>query len=272
VNEAAVTLLDDLLAGRRRLAIFGEKVPDEAFLPHVDCGALLAVEAAFVERPVDPANLAYTLYARADAVDPLLALIAAKCGLHRGTPIGDAERCALAAGLGIDDQELERFLALPPILRRQRPDLPRQERMEKIDRLRKTLTEDLHRKGRKPPVADPDKLLDPSELAEAERKELDLMLAGAKPVAMFSDWAPESAFQPHVDRGAILRLDVATGQSPVGAFNIPYTYYVMPGEMARLRRLVMVKRQVFRGERRADAEHDREVGRALGYNEADIDR
>ena len=43
MTEGTMTTLDDLLAGRRRLAIFTEPVPDEAFLPHVDCGALLAV-------------------------------------------------------------------------------------------------------------------------------------------------------------------------------------------------------------------------------------
>ena len=115
---------EDLLAGRQRLAIFTEPVPEEAFLPYVDCGALLAAQAAFVERPADPANLPNTLYAPASAVDPLLALVAAKCGRHRGTPVGDQERQALTAGLGIDRTELERLLALPPILCRQRPDLP----------------------------------------------------------------------------------------------------------------------------------------------------
>src|SRR5437773_2116277 len=119
---------EDLLEGRQRLAIFTEPVPEETFLPHTDCGALLAIQAAFIERPQDPANLPYTVYAPASAVDPLLAVVAAKCGLHRGTPVGDQEQRVLAAGLGIDESELERFLALPPILRRQRPDLPTPER------------------------------------------------------------------------------------------------------------------------------------------------
>jgi hypothetical protein len=267
-----MNMLDDLLAGRRRLAIFTEPVPDEAYLPYVDCGALLAVQAAFVERPIDPTNLAYTLYARADAVDPVLALVAAKCGLHRGTPVGDEEQRALAARLGIEDQELERFLALPPILRRQRPDLPRPERMEKLDRIRRTLEQDARRRGWRLPVAKPTNPLDPAELEKAETKELDVMLAGSKPVAMFGGSSPEAAFQPHVDRGAILRLDVAIGESPVGTSNIPETFYLLPGETARLCRLVMLERQALRGERPADIAYDREVGRALGYSEAEIDR
>ena len=263
---------EDLLAGRQRLAIFTEPVPEEAFLPYVDCGALLSVQAAFIERPADLANLPYTLYARADAVDPLLAVVAAKCELHRGTPVGDAERRVLAAGLGIDYAELERFLALPPILHRQASHLPRAERLEKIDRIYDAMMEHRRRRGMKPPAVDPSCEMSPAEIAAAERVELDRMLAGTKPVSMFSDWAPETAFQPYVDRGAILRLDIARGQSAVGTFNIPYTYYVMPGEMAHLRRLVLLERQVFRGERRFDADYHRVVGRALGYSEPEIDR
>jgi hypothetical protein len=265
--------LDDLTAGRKRLAIFAEEDRGEAFLPHVDCGALLSLEAAFVERPIDPANRAYVIYARADAVDPLLALAAAKCGLHRGEEVGDEQRRTLAAALGIGEDEVTQFLAMPPILQRQPDALPRAP-MDKLDRLRRTRDQNARERGWRRILAlpEPDEALDPAELAAAEREELDQMLAGTKPLSMFGDWAPEEAFQPHVDRGAFLRLDVAVAESPVGTFNIPRTYYVMPGETARLRHLLMVERQVFRRERPADDDYDREVGRALGYSEADIER
>jgi len=67
-------------------------------------------------------------------------------------------------------------------------------------------------------------------------------------------------------------LDIAPTQTAVGSFNIPHTYYFMPGETARLSRLVIAKQQVFRGERRAGADYDRLVGRALGYSDAAIEQ
>ena len=46
----------------------------------------------------------------------------------------------------------------------------------------------------------------------------------------------------------------------------------MPGEMAHLRGLVMVERQVRRRERPVDAGYHRIVGRALGYSDPEIDQ
>ena len=261
---------EDLLAGRQHLAIFAEDA-GEVFLPYVDCGAVLSLEAAFVGRPVDPSNRAYMIFARADAVDSLLELAAAKCGLHRGDEVGDQQRRALAATLGFGEDEVARFLAMPPILQRQPSGLPHAP-MDKLDRLRRTRDQNARERGWRRILAEPDEAPDPAELAASEREELDQMLAGTKPLSMFGGWAPEAAFQSHVDRGAFLRLDIAIAESPVGTFNIPYTYYVVPREIARLRHLVMVERQVFRRERPADDDYDREVGRALGYSEADIER
>jgi hypothetical protein len=59
---------------------------------------------------------------------------------------------------------------------------------------------------RRPPPIPEELQITPTE---PDYPELPRMLAGTKPVSMFGDVVPEDFFQPHVDRGAVLRLDLA---------------------------------------------------------------
>jgi hypothetical protein len=256
----------DLLAGRPRLLVLADDTLDADLLPHVDRGALLRLEAAFAVHAADPMLAAHIVYARADTVDPLLDLVAAKIALHRD---GSAprNRQELAGLLGADSSEVKGFLDLPPVLRR---TVPLRERPSKTDRIVLLAERYRQSRGLRRAAPIPEELR--STATEADFPELLRMLAGSKPVSMFGDFAPEELFQPHVDRGAILRLDLAFNEVPLGVLSIPHTFYALSGSLGILRKAIGLQRALARGERLPDAAFERDLSRALGYSEEDIAR
>ncbi|MFC3675438.1 hypothetical protein [Ferrovibrio xuzhouensis] len=115
----------------------------------------------------------------------------------------------------------------------------------------------------------------PALVGPHDDRELALMLAGRKPAAMFYDVVPasidlpEADFAPHVTAGRLVRREeIYAGRD--GGRAMRYVYYVLPGEMQRLEQLHAINAAIYSGQRQATEADDIEIGRLLGYTEAEI--
>lgn len=116
-----------------------------------------------------------------------------------------------------------------------------------------------------------------------EGKELELMLAGEKKLAVFHDALPpdgaeipeeiipEKAFAPYVAEGAMTRIAEDIRAQKTGD-TIRYVCFTLPGEEWRARTFLWMRRQTFSGRRPADKTDDIFTGRLLGYDESDIEK
>lgn len=113
-----------------------------------------------------------------------------------------------------------------------------------------------------------------------EGKELALMLAGKKPLAVFHDLLtpgleiseeiiPEEAFGPSVKAGKIIRhsKDLRTGRS---GDVIRYVLFALPDEVWRIKTYLWLTEEIFAGRYPADEACEVFTGRLLGYSEEDI--
>ncbi len=116
----------------------------------------------------------------------------------------------------------------------------------------------------------------PPGIGPHEFRELELMLAGEKPLAMFNDdWPedmepPEVAFEPYVAEGKFVKAEVVL---PVAAFpdtGLRYYFYALPGDEWRMERMIKILRGIFEHHLPTTREQEIETGRLLGYEEADI--
>ena len=100
------------------------------------------------------------------------------------------------------------------------------------------------------------------------------MLAGRKPVAMFSDAVPEcgaipdEAFQPYVDSGRFQRIEDAFSLDD--GLQVRIVYFASPGEIWRIDELRGLHNSFLRKERKWALTDDIAVGRLLGYAEDEI--
>lgn len=117
----------------------------------------------------------------------------------------------------------------------------------------------------------------PPGVGPHEGRELDLMLRGEKPLAMFCDivppgydW-PDAAFAPHVAAGRIIMKDLLT-PTPDGRHTVRHLYYALPDEAWRIDAIhALVATGGQDGNGNADrTETEARIGRLLGYREADI--
>jgi hypothetical protein len=106
-------------------------------------------------------------------------------------------------------------------------------------------------------------------------KELELMLAGEKPLAMFSDLPgpdtvlPTAAFAPHVAAGEII-MTVFNELLPDGR-TLRHEFYALPGEEWRIEPAYELLRKRYDTWCEEAANDCREIGKLLGYSEADIE-
>lgn len=117
----------------------------------------------------------------------------------------------------------------------------------------------------------------PEGIGPHEGRELELMLAGKKPLAMFSeavavpvsDLYPEEDFMPYVESGALIRRDEIYHPR-----NLPMAvhavYYALPGEEWRIEEIHALQSIFAHGERKRSEDDERAIGRLLGYSENDI--
>ena len=117
----------------------------------------------------------------------------------------------------------------------------------------------------------------PPGIGPHEGRELELMLATEKPAAMFSDVLPASFdlpdddFAPHVAAGKIIRRYHEFPPLSGEEYGSRILLFARPGEEWRMERLLEIRLGFFRGGWRASADLEREIGRLLGYDDADIE-
>lgn len=115
----------------------------------------------------------------------------------------------------------------------------------------------------------------PPEIGPHDGRELALMLAGKKPLAMFSDvvgstypW-PDAAFAPHVAAGAlVMREFLSTTRN--GGQRLRHLYYALPQEEWRIARAHALCLKSYDAYCREAEEDCIELGRLLGYSEREI--
>lgn len=104
-------------------------------------------------------------------------------------------------------------------------------------------------------------------------RELELMLAGTKPMAMFSDavhvsdYFPEADFAPHVESGKIIRVEEIIPRPP---YEMRYLFFALPGEEWRIEEALVMCCNLCIG---TVADHDSDsarMGELLGYSAQDI--
>lgn len=115
----------------------------------------------------------------------------------------------------------------------------------------------------------------PEGIGPHEGRELELMLAGEKPLAMFSDivtpnyqW-PDKLFERHVTSGKIVKKEFETVTSD-GKFKIRHLYYALPGETWRIKKAHELSLLHFDGVSDESIDASIQIGRLLGYKEEDI--
>ncbi|MCF3628138.1 hypothetical protein RJ527_08685 [Thalassospiraceae bacterium LMO-SO8] len=111
-----------------------------------------------------------------------------------------------------------------------------------------------------------------------EGRELELMLSGQKPLALFFDTLPESGVIPDKDFDAFVRsgafvMDQRIVRPIDGKKNMPPTrvvLYAIPSEAWRIQEALAILEPVFALTRPPSEEDDVTLGRLLGYAEEDI--
>ena len=118
----------------------------------------------------------------------------------------------------------------------------------------------------------------PSGIGPHEGRELELMLLGEKPLAMFNDDLPEDmeppeiSFDPYVAEGRFVKSEVFVPASAFKDGRLRYYFYALPGEEWRIGRLIEIQRGFFEDAVKTTPELETETGRLLGYDDADIQK
>ena len=116
----------------------------------------------------------------------------------------------------------------------------------------------------------------PEGIGPHEGRELELMLAGKKPLAMFNDdlppdmEPPEVAFDPYVEEGRFVKAEVVLPLSAFPGMELRYYFYALPGEEWRMERMIEIERGFHEQKLPTTRELETEIGRLLGYDDADI--
>jgi len=117
----------------------------------------------------------------------------------------------------------------------------------------------------------------PPEIGPHEERELELMLAGVKPLAYFSELTraefefPDAEFEPHVQAGRIIKRDILHIQKMFGQDEeIRSLYYALPGEEWRIDKAHANRLRGYLTREKSD-DDSREMGELLGYTNHEID-
>lgn len=102
------------------------------------------------------------------------------------------------------------------------------------------------------------------------------MLAGEKPVAMFSDVVPssfdlpEQDFAPYVANGKLITRAIVMTASRSGNHDMRFLFYALPDEQWRIERLIEIHRAIHKHDEPSTHELEKEIGQLLGYKDQDI--
>ena len=115
----------------------------------------------------------------------------------------------------------------------------------------------------------------PAGVGPRELRELELMLAGTKPAAMFGeaiqfrDIIPEEDFAPHVAAGRIIKREYYWDDKESG-HSFVEIYYALPGEEWRIDALHELNLVVQNKLRPWTNDEEISTGRLLGYTDDEI--
>lgn len=116
----------------------------------------------------------------------------------------------------------------------------------------------------------------PDGIGPHEGRELELILAGQKPLAMFSDVVPASFdmnlddFFPYIDMGKIIHFEETYHPLQSDRYPMRYVYFALAGEGWRIEEMRNINRALFeRGEEATDEVESR-IGYLLGYSREQI--
>lgn len=116
----------------------------------------------------------------------------------------------------------------------------------------------------------------PKGIGPHEGRELELMLAGEKPLAMFNEDLPEGmeppevAFDPYVIEGRFVKGEIVLPMSHPEISSLRYYFYALPDEKWKMDRLIELQRRFFVDRLPTTRELETEIGRLLGYSDEDI--
>ena len=115
----------------------------------------------------------------------------------------------------------------------------------------------------------------PEGIGPHEGRELELMLAGKKPLAMFGDviqsdyeW-PDAQFEPYVESGVLVKKEFITKVFD-GRYDLRRLFYALPDEVWRIEKVKALAETSYGGWCDEAAQDCMQIGRLLGYDEADI--
>ena len=105
-------------------------------------------------------------------------------------------------------------------------------------------------------------------------RELELMLVGTKPMALFSDavhvsdYFPDADFAPHVETGKIIRVEEIIPDEP---YAMRYRFFALPGEEWRIEEALILCRNLRAGTVKDHGAESARMGELLGYRAEDIE-
>ena len=117
----------------------------------------------------------------------------------------------------------------------------------------------------------------PPDIGPHEDRELELMLPGTKPLAMFSEPVgsphdfPEADFAPYVADGTLVRREMIY-QSEGPGLPGRIVYFALAGEEWRIEAMHRINERLFVHGEPTSLDTERQIGRLLGYSEADIEQ
>ena len=116
----------------------------------------------------------------------------------------------------------------------------------------------------------------PEGIGPHEGRELELMLSGEKPLAMFVDvipsdypW-PDEQFEPYVSAGRLVKRECLT-ESHLEGNKVRHLYYALPDEVWRIEEAHKLSLKQYDAPCAEALEDCAQVGRLLGYQEKDIE-
>lgn len=116
----------------------------------------------------------------------------------------------------------------------------------------------------------------PPGIGPHDGKELSLMLAGKKPLAMFYDTVPEVGviprheFEPYVSTGRIVSSEMTFPSKSDDGVLVRFVFYAQPWATEGMAVLQEIYRRVHDGSLADSDDVDRRVGRLLGYTDQEI--
>jgi hypothetical protein len=116
----------------------------------------------------------------------------------------------------------------------------------------------------------------PPGVGPHDGRELELMLAGRKPLACFSEVQthessiPEEAFEPYVSSGAVVTAEQFLKHPDPAIATLRFVYYALPSEQWRFAALMQIHERIYGLGQKATDRDEKEIGHLLGYHDADI--